>query len=693
MGCKELPPGKDAITAVDIEGSPSKYDSEIEAGLNTRKSPRLLGIFWGVYEYETLDREELAQDLSRIERQLRRRGYYEAKVIAARVVRTGEQKVEVEIRVEPGEPVKIRNVSTAGVANLPFDAATKAAQALTLRRGQLFDEDAMAQAKTDVQRALADQGFAFADVDAKARVDLTEHVADVDFQVKAGKRATFGRIDVKGLNELPEKPVRDALRIKEGDRYSFSELDIARSALFQLRAFSRVEIVPDLSNPDSAIVPVTVNLGESALRTVKVGGGVRLDVLRLAASARLGWEHRNFLGGLRNFTATARPGLTFFPTRIDDLQKPTRILPENALTLRLQQPSFLEARTTGFIESAYNIYPLLYPLPEGADPAAENIIGYNELREAVGLNRVVWGRRVPLELSYNWQANFPFKYQGVLLEGLGTVIVSYPELVTTLDLRDNPLSTKKGVYLTNSFQVANPLLGGMLNDIRLRPEARFFVPVDYAKKVILAARVTLGFLFPSNYGGTLDPDSPQYIGLLNDPTNPAVVSDQEKLLFRAFYSGGPDSNRGYPYHRVGPQGPIGFLQPTGENCNLSPGSTPADLPQACIRPLGGFTLWEASLELRYTFSDPWGIVAFVDASNVSNRIAYLDFDAPHISVGPGLRYGSPVGPIRLDVGWRVPGLQIFKTDPTTLDVAQLPQYADDSWYNSFNLSILIGEAF
>jgi outer membrane protein insertion porin family/translocation and assembly module TamA len=694
MGCKDLPPGKDAISAVDIEGSPSQYDDEIEAGLSTRKSPRLFGIFWGVYEYETLDREELAQDLARIERHLRRRGYYDAKVMAARVVRTGEQKVEVEIRVDPGEPVTIRSVSTTGLAHLPFDAATKSAQALTLRRGQLFDEDAMDQAKTDLQRALADQGFAFADVEAKARVDLTKHAADVEVQIKAGKRSTFGPIVIEGLKDLPEGPVRETLRIKEGERYSFSELDIARSALFQLRAFSRIEIVPDLSKPESAVVPITVRLAESALRTIKLGGGVRLDVLRFAASGRASWEHRNFLGGLRNFTATLRPGLTFFPTRIDYLHLPTRILPENSLSFRLQQPAFLESRTTGFINSAYNIFPLLYPLTEGADPKRARIIGYNELSESVGLTRIFWGRRVPLEVSYNWQANFPFAYQGGLLPGLGTVIVSYPELVTTLDLRDNPISTKSGVYLTNSFQVGNPLLGGMVSDIRVSPEARFFVPVDYAKRVVLAARVTLGFLFPSNYGETLEPNNPEFISLLNEPTNPAVVQDQQKLLFRAFYSGGPDSNRGYPYRRVGPQGPIGFLQPTGEDCSVfTPQGTRRTLPPGCILPLGGFSLWEASLELRFTLADPWGVVLFVDTSNVSNQVAYLDFEAPHVSVGPGLRYGSPIGPVRLDLGFRVPGLQIFETDPDTLDVAQLPQYADDSWYNSFNLNILIGEAF
>ncbi len=693
-GCKELPPGKDAIAALDIEGAPRAYDDELVEGLNTRKTPRLLGIFWGVYQYETLDRDELAQDLTRIERQLRRRGYYQAKVMAARVIRTADQKVEVEIRVQPGEPVLIRSVTTQGLAGLPFDAATKAAQALTLRRGQRFDEDQMAQAKTDVARALANDGYAYADVQAKARVDLTQHAADIDVIVTSGKRATFGPIVIEGLGDLPERPVREALQVKEGDRYSFAELDLARSALFQLRAFSQVEIVPDLRNPESSVVPVSVRLRESALHTVKLGGGVRVDVLRLAASARIGWEHRNLFGGLRNFTATTRPGVTFFPTRIDYFVKPTRLLPENSLNLRLQQPSFIEGRTTGFIDSSYNVYPLLYPLPEGADPERERIIGYNEVSQRIGLSRVVWGRRVPLEVSYNWQADFPFSYQNGLVDGMETVIVSYPELLTTLDLRDNPISTKSGIFITNSFQVANPLLGGVVSDIRIRPEVRAFVPIDYSKRVVLATRFALGFLFPSNYGDTLDPGSPEFVGLLNDPTNPNVVRDQLKLLFRAFYSGGPDSNRGYPYRRVGPQGPIGFLQPTGADCAvLNPDGTRRELPQVCIRPLGGFSLWEASLELRFEVQKPWSVVTFVDASNVSTDVGRLNFNAPHISIGPGLRYASPIGPLRLDLGWRVPGLQIFKRDPNNLDVAELPQYEDDAWYEAFNLNILIGEAF
>jgi outer membrane protein insertion porin family/translocation and assembly module TamA len=77
----------------------------------------------------------------------------------------------------------------------------------------------------------------------------------------------------------------------------------------------------------------------------------------------------------------------------------------------------------------------------------------------------------------------------------------------------------------------------------------------------------------------------------------------------------------------------------------------------CVRPLGGFTLWEASAELRFAAFYPITLVAFMDASDVTRDIGTIRFDYPHLSAGPGVRYESPVGPIRLDIGYRLPGLQ------------------------------------
>jgi outer membrane protein insertion porin family/translocation and assembly module TamA len=137
-----------------------------------------------------------------------------------------------------------------------------------------------------------------------------------------------------------------------------------------------------------------------------------------------------------------------------------------------------------------------------------------------------------------------------------------------------------------------------------------------------------------------------------------VTSDQQKLLSRAFYSGGALSNRGYAQNAIGPHGPIGFLLPSDVNCTLEQYADTS----SCIRPLGGFTLWEASLELRFAGFYPLTLVAFVDGSDVTRDLGRLQFKYPHLSVGPGLRYESPVGAIRLDLGIRVPGWQAIGHD-------------------------------
>jgi outer membrane protein insertion porin family/translocation and assembly module TamA len=75
----------------------------------------------------------------------------------------------------------------------------------------------------------------------------------------------------------------------------------------------------------------------------------------------------------------------------------------------------------------------------------------------------------------------------------------------------------------------------------------------------------------------------------------------------------------------------------------------------CLRPVGGLTLWEASIEMRFPlgFLSPLGAVVFLDSSDVRSEVAEFGLDTPHLAPGLGLRYPTPVGPVRLDVGFRV----------------------------------------
>lgn len=657
----------------------------------------------GLATADEYDPTLLGRDLERVERYYRARGYYEAKVSAARVLQLDGRHVKIEIRVVPGVPVTVRRIDIPGVAYLPAAVTKDVLQARTLKIGDVFDEARFEEMKAAMLEAQQDRGFPFAKVDAKAHVDLIEHRADLTMTLQPGSQATYGKISIEGLKAIPEDKVRDTLGLREGQAYSRSDLASAQRALLNLGVFGTVEIREDLEHPETRRVPIAVVVRETELRTVRLGGGADFNVLRLNLHLGMGWEHRNFLGGTRHLSINATPGVDFYPTRFDldgkTSLKPTRVLLENSLQLKFKQPSFIESRTAGTLDASYNIMPVLYPLPEGTDPNTERILGYQTISTAAGLERQfylsspkTWPTSITLATSYNWQANFPFTYQSDLPAGLTQVRVAFPALVTTLDVRDDPVQPHRGLYLTNTLQVADKVFGGTVSDVKIQPELRTYFPIT-KNSVTLGTRLTMGFLIPRDYGNTLKTGTTEGQASAVNPEDPAVISDQQKLLLRAFYSGGSNSNRGYPLRAVGPHGPVGFLVPTGVDCSQM-GVPLEQLNPACVRPLGGFTLWEASVEVRFPLSGALGAVVFADASDVSRDVGHVRFDKPHLSVGPGLRYLTPVGPFRLDLGYRVPGAQAIGESELSIedggrDVSNL---FGISWL-PVAVNIALGEAF
>jgi outer membrane protein insertion porin family/translocation and assembly module TamA len=94
-------------------------------------------------------------------------------------------------------------------------------------------------------------------------------------------------------------------------------------------------------------------------------------------------------------------------------------------------------------------------------------------------------------------------------------------------------------------------------------------------------------------------------------------------------------------------------------------NNPAYDERLCLVASGGLTLWEASVELRAPIYGDLGGVVFVDASDVSVKKLDVRLYVPHLSAGFGIRYATPVGPLRVDLGFRIPGAQHIgaPTDP------------------------------
>lgn len=684
MGCAKIPTGRTVVDDVTVRGAKALDPADVEGKIATAPSQKFLGVFQGViYDYQVFTHATLQRDLARIERYYHARGYYSAVARAGRVITTESQHVRVEIVVYEGEPTLTSEIVLTGVDALPVDVKRKAevAATLALPKGEPFDEDKFEACVAAVKLALTDSGYAFTTVTDDAFVDIVSHKASVTIAVIPGEPAVMGRVAIVGLDpdgsgtraqELPEEPLRRVIALPEGSPYSTSRIEAAKSALLDLGVFAAVTFEPDLSHPESHVVPLTVRVEPVKLRQVKLGGGIELDGLKTGVHLTAGWEDHNFLGGLRTFSVDFGPGLVFYPTRISNLVAPTDFLPEERLRLQLKQPAFLEARTQGFLRGEVNVFPLLVQnSPTEKDP----VVGYGEVKVSAGVDRQFF-RRLYVNVSHNVQFEDPFSYKNGLDSALRPLLLSYPDLIARLELVDDHKHPHAGVIFGNDLQVAGGIFGGDARDYKIQPEVRTYVPIG--RKVTFATRASVGFLVSSSYGSTVQER-------LGDPVtaenHDARVRDIETVLFRGFFSGGPTSNRGFPLRGISPHGIVPFFSPGTVSQQVALSCTPPSQangyaqPDArlCSVPIGGFTLWELSNELRFPVKGALSAAIFCDMSDVSPRQTNLRFDHLHLSCGGGARYDTPVGPIRLDIGYRVQPLQVlgykderaaFEADPT-----------------------------
>ncbi|MGD0674127.1 MAG: BamA/TamA family outer membrane protein [Polyangiaceae bacterium] len=673
FGCASLGPGQQAIDSVTLRGTRAVRAADVEGGLATGASPKFLGVFRGVvYDYAIFNGARLQRDLARVERYYRARGYYGAHARAGRVTTGTNRHVRVEIVIEEGPPTVNRDLIIKGIETLapPVRAAVTKAAAAALPKGQAFDEAAAAKCEADARKALTDLGYAYATIKRDTDVDIVHLVANTTLAIVPGDVATFGPITIQGpdvakggvrLERVSEAPLRRAIDIAPGSPYSTARIDAATAALLDLQVFAAVTIVPDLSRPERRAVPLTVHVESSKLREVRLGGGIEFDELKGEVHLLARWEDHDFLGGLRDFSVDFRPGLVFYPTRTNDLVAPTHLFPEEKLRLQLKQAGFLEARTEGFIRPEFNIFPLLVQTsPSASDP----VVGYQEFKAAVGVDRRFF-KWLFASISYNAQIEAPFSYKDPLDPDLSTLVILYPEIVAQFDFRDDRERPHAGIYLATDLQVAGGIFGGGPRDVRTQSEVRTYVPVT--SNVTLASRASVGLLVPSNYGSVVEDQLSNAVTAANRQER---VSDIETVLFRGLFSGGPTSNRGFVLRGVAPHGVVPFLTPGTSAQAAASCDPPSSLnnfaqpnPNLCSIPIGGFTLWELSNELRFTVSGPLSSAIFCDMGDVSPRqlgqSQAFRFDHLHLSCGIGARYETPAGPIRLDIGYRIQPLQVL----------------------------------
>jgi outer membrane protein insertion porin family len=189
------------------------------------------------------------------------------------------------------------------------------------------------------------------------------------------------------------------------------------------------------------------------------------------------------------------------------------------------------------------------------------------------------------------------------VEALGSVrregIVSGPSAGLVWDTSDDPFAPQRGDVLSFTIQQAGDIWGGPYRFYKMTGEAKKYIPLGW--ETVFASRLKIG---------------------LGD----AIGADNRYPLFERFFAGGATSVRGYQRWRLGP---------------LSSANDP----------LGGLSLIEGSLELRRPIWRELSGALFVDFGQVSLRSFDVPIDDLQFSSGFALSYTTPIGPLRLDVGF------------------------------------------
>lgn len=720
------------VDEVRVTGNKAVPDSEFTSRMATAATG---GSFEGVpligaidtltVQYERFDRFVLDRDLERVARIYRAKGYYDAVVRAGRVRRIDEHKpgnpdmsntrLLVEIVVEEGEPVRVEKVNVSYQDQLRVDDPLLPLALLRARsvlgKDDIFTEEAYEAARNSIARTLTDRGYAYATVQPSANIDIKNRKATVTYTVALGPKCTFGKVSIVGLGGLPEWQVRPALGIEENEPYSTDTLENAQVALAELGVFGSISVEPVLdrnAQPLATKVPIMVRVQVAPLGTVRLGGGIELGD-QVAARGIAGWQHRNATGALDRFSIDGRVRALAYPWRISTIgstEGRVEFVPEFGVRVQYTLPFPGDPRAQLFAQSSvsYGIKQNHDPpdvLAEGQPVPVEILLEHSQ-----GYQRKFFFSRLLLSLSHNLSFSNPFNLY-FEESAASRILISYIDVYGQLDLRKNDANKydrvrpTKGVMISTDVQVAGFIFGGDADDVRLKPEMRWYASL--AKGFVLAGRVAMGFLYTNGYGFTLD-DNLETAPLLcpgqEDPNvrdacrqqqqSPTVSKDVAILTKRGFFSGGPTSNRGYGFNEISPQR---VVDDNGIKL-LDPES------------VGGRTLWEASIEFRFPIRGSWTGTTFIDASDVTRGFGELRIDHPHISTGFGVNYETPVGPLRLDLGVRVPYLQVIGvsevencTNDTTGPEWNCPDYivdegeATDIFGLPMALSIAIGNAF
>jgi len=574
------------VREIRIEGNEAFSDRRLRRIMQT-KTGWLLSPFTGA---GNLNRDVLRTDAERLTAWYYDHGYVTVRVDEPQVERDDDGLV-VTVKIEEGEQFRVSSVGIEG-DNIPDEV--RLLEGLETKPEEVFSAGGI---RDDVQllvTRLSDDGYAFADVEPATNVDVEAKTVEVRFQVNRGKPVVVDRIEVAGNSKTRDKVVRREMRLQEQEAFSGGKLRKSRESLQRLGFFREVNIGTRRTTRDDRL-DLVVDVKEGQTGSVSAGAGFSsADALLFNVQI----QENNLFGRGQRLVLNADVGSV-----------------RRNIVLSFTEPYF---RGT--------------PLTVGVDAFNWRLEFDGFDREGTGIG--VQGTYPVVAFGYDTLLGLPmedvrvglgYRFEEAKIEDLdsdatksiraeeGTSVISSVTPRISRNTLNHAFDPTAGSVQDVSVEVAG--LGG-----------------DKFLKAEIRNRFYYTFLRSKRFG-----DFTYSLGTTAGwGTGQGGLDGHDLPLFERYFPGGINSIRGFEARTMGPREPKfnrnGVIEFT--------------------TPIGGSVLLVVNNEVIFPLVKGLGLkgVVFVDAGNSYGELDDVDYDHTRFAAGAGIRWLSPLGPLRVELG-------------------------------------------
>jgi len=535
-----------------------------------------------------------------------------------------EPKLYVTFNIAEGDRTVVNSLKVAGNNHIPL-SQLRPKNGFELAEGKPFSPRRLSDDRNKLAAKYLDKGFLNSEVKTVvSRHPDDPHQVDVTYAITEAQQVRVSRVVYLGQKRTKLDLIRISTNLAAEEPLSEGKLLAGESKLYDLGIFDWASVGPRKQITDQSQEETLVKVHEAKRNAITYGFGFEIS--------RRGGNTPTGTVAVPGLPTINTKGVNVFPSEktfvsprgsLEFTRKNMRGEGEtasvSALAARLDQRLLLAYTDPHFRRSSWQALTSLSAERTSENPLFEARLGDASLQ----FQRYIDGKNTTqLQLRYDFNRTKLTKIlvPQLVLPSDRNVDLSYVSGTIIRDTRDKPLDAHRGSFQTIDLRIVPSAFGSSTNFTRLLEQVAYYKPVH---GVVFANSIRLGLAAP--------------FANANVPTS------------ERFFAGGGTTLRGFPIDEAGPIRYVPFCA-QGQTTNC---------PQVPV-PIGGNQLFIFNSELRYPLPimKNLGGVVFYDGGNVYRKINFADLINNYTNtVGVGIRYSTPIGPVRFDIGHNLDALR------------------------------------